>query len=123
MRDTVENDKYIVEGEETIVLNKEDFLISYVAKSNIPVLNDDNAVLENVNDAVFSQKMMGDGFAIVPSSNKIVSPINGSVEVAFPTGHAFGLKALIMLKCSYCPKLFTNSLQFLSKHLWCFSEQ
>ena len=49
--------------------------------------------IENVKDEVFSQKMIGDGFAIVPCSNTIVSPISGSVEVAFHTGHAFGLKA------------------------------
>ena len=40
-----DGDKYIVEGEETIVLNKEDLLISYIAKSNVPVLNDDSVVV------------------------------------------------------------------------------
>ena len=48
--------------------------------------------IEEVKDEVFSKRMMGDGFAIVPRSNTVVSPINGSVEVAFHTGHAFGLK-------------------------------
>ena len=46
-----------------------------------------------VPDAVFSQKMMGDGFAIIPSKDTIVSPISGEVVTVFPTKHAIGLKS------------------------------
>ncbi len=49
--------------------------------------------LEDVNDSVFSQKMMGDGFAIKPTSNKIYSPVNGKVLTIFPDQHALGLEA------------------------------
>ena len=48
--------------------------------------------MSDVKDPVFSQKMMGDGFAIVPSSNEVVSPVDATIEVLFPTGHAIGLK-------------------------------
>lgn len=43
-------------------------------------------------DDVFSQKMMGDGFIIKPTSKEIVSPIDGEVVMMFPTLHAIGLK-------------------------------
>lgn len=49
--------------------------------------------LSTVKDEVFSQKLMGDGFAIIPNDDVIVAPISGSIEVVFPTGHAIGLKA------------------------------
>lgn len=49
--------------------------------------------LENVNDKVFSQKMMGDGIAIKPNAGKVVAPFDGVVEVAFETKHAIGLKS------------------------------
>ncbi|MGI6154656.1 MAG: PTS sugar transporter subunit IIA [Enterococcus lemanii] len=48
--------------------------------------------IEEVNDEVFSQKMMGDGIAIVPEEEWIVSPVDGEVMAVFPTGHALGLK-------------------------------
>lgn len=48
--------------------------------------------LTNVPDEVFSQKMMGDGFAIEPSKGEVVSPINGTVVNVFPTKHAIGLQ-------------------------------
>ncbi len=47
--------------------------------------------MSEVPDAVFSGKMMGDGFAIVPSEGTIVSPVNGKVVSLFPTKHAIGI--------------------------------
>ena len=49
--------------------------------------------LADVPDQVFSEKVMGDGFAIEPTSGKVAVPISAKVAAAFPTGHAFGLKA------------------------------
>ncbi|TDB54876.1 PTS beta-glucoside transporter subunit EIIBCA [Bacillus sp. CBEL-1] len=48
--------------------------------------------LEEVPDAVFSSKMMGDGFAITPTNETLTSPIEGEVVSIFPTKHALGLK-------------------------------
>ncbi|MHB8097277.1 MAG: PTS sugar transporter subunit IIA [Erysipelotrichaceae bacterium] len=48
--------------------------------------------MSDVKDPVFSQKMMGDGFAIIPSANEVVSPVDATIEVLYPTGHAIGLR-------------------------------
>ncbi|GFZ32111.1 PTS beta-glucoside transporter subunit EIIBCA [Clostridium zeae] len=50
-------------------------------------------MLEDVSDKVFASGELGKGIAIVPSEGKIYAPIDGKVEAAFPTGHAFGLKS------------------------------
>lgn len=49
--------------------------------------------LRNTNDKVFSSEMMGKGAAIIPTSNKVVAPVDGVVTVSYPTGHAYGLKS------------------------------
>ncbi|MGM0847301.1 MAG: glucose-specific PTS transporter subunit IIBC [Bacillota bacterium] len=49
--------------------------------------------LSEVPDQVFSQKMMGDGFAILPTDGLIVSPVDGKVVNVFPTKHAIGLES------------------------------
>lgn len=49
--------------------------------------------MEQVPDPAFSQKMMGDGFAIEPTEGVVQSPVDGIVEVVFPTGHAVGLRS------------------------------
>ena len=48
--------------------------------------------ISEVKDEVFSQKMMGDGFAIIPTGDMIVSPVSGNIETIFPTKHALGIK-------------------------------
>ena len=47
--------------------------------------------LEEVADPVFSQKMMGDGYALVPESKKVYAPVEGTVTSIFATKHALGL--------------------------------
>ena len=47
--------------------------------------------LEQVKDPVFSQKMMGDGFAVEPENGNIVSPVSGTVSSVFLTKHALGI--------------------------------
>lgn len=47
--------------------------------------------LKDVPDKVFSQKIMGDGFAIKPENGEIVSPVNGEIATLFPTNHAVGI--------------------------------
>lgn len=49
--------------------------------------------LSEVEDQTFSSGMLGPGMAVVPSEGPVVSPIDGEVLVAFPTGHAYGLRA------------------------------
>jgi glucose PTS system EIICBA or EIICB component len=49
--------------------------------------------LKDVPDQVFSQKMMGDGFAIDPTNGELVSPVDGKIVTFFPTKHAIGIRA------------------------------
>lgn len=49
--------------------------------------------LSSVPDEVFSQKMMGDGFAIKSEDGLVVSPIDAEVQLVFETKHAIGLKS------------------------------
>ena len=49
--------------------------------------------VSEVEDQVFASKAMGDGIAIDPSEGKIYAPFSGEITVAFPTGHAYGIKA------------------------------
>ena len=49
--------------------------------------------LEDVNDQVFSSKLMGNGAAIVPSDTTIYAPISGTITVAYETKHAYGIKS------------------------------
>ena len=49
--------------------------------------------LSEVADPTFSQGLLGPGMAIVPDSGPVVSPVDGEVLVAFPTGHAYGLRS------------------------------
>jgi glucose-specific phosphotransferase system IIA component len=49
--------------------------------------------LDQVPDEVFSKKMMGEGFAVIPSEGLVRSPIDGEVSQIFKTGHAVGLTA------------------------------
>jgi sugar PTS system EIIA component len=49
--------------------------------------------LESVNDDVFSQKMVGDGVAVIPMSNRFRAPIDGVVSKIFSTNHAYSVKS------------------------------
>jgi glucose-specific phosphotransferase system IIA component len=48
--------------------------------------------LSDVNDQVFSSKMMGEGFAVNPADGNIMSPVSGKVISIFETKHAMGIK-------------------------------
>ena len=49
--------------------------------------------LDDVSDKVFSERLMGDGFAIELTESEVVSPVDGVVEMTYPSKHAFGIKA------------------------------
>lgn len=49
--------------------------------------------LSDVPDQVFSQKMMGDGFAVMPTEGTVVSPVDGKIINVFPTKHAIGIQS------------------------------
>lgn len=49
--------------------------------------------LSEVSDPMFSEGMMGDGIAILPSEGKVVAPVDGVVSALFDTKHAIGIKS------------------------------
>ena len=50
--------------------------------------------LEKVPDEAFSQKLLGEGVAVVPKDGKFVAPAECTVEQVFDTKHAYVLKTL-----------------------------
>ncbi|MCR1928357.1 PTS transporter subunit IIBC [Enterococcus gallinarum] len=47
--------------------------------------------ITEVSDQVFAEKMMGDGFGVIPDNTQVYSPVSGKVTNVFPTKHAIGL--------------------------------
>ena len=48
--------------------------------------------LNEVNDPVFSSGVMGQGIAVKPSKGVVYALADAEIAIAFPTGHAYGLK-------------------------------
>lgn len=48
--------------------------------------------LAGVSDQMFASGALGPGAAIEPTAGLVVAPADGEVTVAFPTGHAFGIR-------------------------------
>ncbi len=49
--------------------------------------------LKEFPDEIIADGTMGDGFTVMLSGNKIVSPFDGTVAVLYPTGHAVCLES------------------------------
>jgi len=49
--------------------------------------------LDSVDDEVFSQKMAGDGVAVIPMLNIFTAPIDGTITKIFSTNHAYSIKS------------------------------
>ena len=48
--------------------------------------------IEHAPDVTFAQKMIGDGFMVMPANGEVLAPCDLDVAFVFPTGHAVGLK-------------------------------
>lgn len=48
--------------------------------------------LEEVADDVFSQRIMGDGAAVLPSEGSVLAPVSGTVGKLFEGGHGFAIE-------------------------------
>jgi glucose-specific phosphotransferase system IIA component len=49
--------------------------------------------IEDVPDEAFSQKMVGDGVAIEPTSEFVLAPCDGTIVKIFKTNHAFSMES------------------------------
>ncbi|MCO7125576.1 beta-glucoside-specific PTS transporter subunit IIABC [Sporolactobacillus shoreicorticis] len=66
--------------------------LTLVDTINSPI-EGDAVPLAKVDDPVFSSGVMGSGAGVIPKKGVCTSPVDGEVTVAFPTGHAYGIKA------------------------------
>ncbi|KON85635.1 PTS system glucose-specific transporter subunit IICBA [Sporosarcina globispora] len=72
-------------------VNPEALQTEHKEESFIAPIKGEIKPITEVPDAVFSEKMMGDGFAIVPAEGTVVSPVDGKIVNMFPTKHAIGI--------------------------------
>ena len=63
-----------------------------VTQDVFAVANGQLIPITEVSDDVFAEKMMGDGYAVLPTTGEIFSPISGTIVNIFPTKHAVGIK-------------------------------
>ncbi|OJG93449.1 PTS system, IIBC component [Enterococcus silesiacus] len=63
-----------------------------LTKTIVPVAHGEVIAIDQVDDPVFSQKMMGDGFAVIPIDETIYAPITGVITSIFPSKHALGIQ-------------------------------
>lgn len=73
--------------EEKIALENIEKEIILSSHANGQVIN-----IEEVNDDMFSGKILGNGIAIMPESGELYAPCNGKVETVFHTNHAIAIK-------------------------------
>lgn len=63
-----------------------------IEKELFTVATGEVIALTDVNDPVFSQKLMGDGFAVIPATGEVTAPLSGKIVSVFPTKHAIGMQ-------------------------------
>ncbi|MFB5268070.1 glucose-specific PTS transporter subunit IIBC [Paenibacillus enshidis] len=62
-----------------------------IAEDIVMPVNGELLSITEVPDPVFSERMTGDGFAVLPHDGNIVSPVYGKVFNVFPSKHAVGI--------------------------------
>ncbi len=73
--------------------NKEEVKIENKKEEFNAPLEGELIPLSEVKDDVFSNKLMGEGFAIIPSSGELYAPIDGTIEMVFETKHSLAMKS------------------------------
>lgn len=84
--ETVIEEPTVETKQETLEDTKEELIIGSPVKGYVKPVSE-------VKDEVFASLAMGDGVGITPVDGNVYAPCDGTVEVAFPTGHAVGLRA------------------------------
>lgn len=85
IKDEIKEDEDNIKEESEIAVSSDEVILS--------LTNGEILELSEVPDEVFSSKLMGDGFAIKSNDGVICSPVDGTVEVIFPTKHAIIVKS------------------------------
>ena len=70
-----------------------DFLFKSKDKEILATQNGKAVSLSEVPDEAFSQKLLGDGIAIIPDSGDIFSPVSGVIASVFETLHAYAIRS------------------------------
>lgn len=86
--------KDIMTGKRPVVTNEDNKVVTNNPSTDEEMINPiegEIIPITEVPDQVFSGKMMGDGFAIIPSEGTVVSPVDGEIVNVFPTKHAIGI--------------------------------
>lgn len=71
-------------------------MFNFLKKEKSTLSAPDNGLIipiTEVEDPVFAGKMMGDGFAVIPETGKIISPCNGEILQVFKTKHAIVIRS------------------------------
>ncbi|OOM77500.1 beta-glucoside-specific PTS transporter subunit IIABC [Clostridium sp. BL-8] len=79
--------------EEIKIESKEDIKIENKKEEFNAPLEGELIPLSEVKDDVFSNKLMGEGFAIIPSIGELYAPIDGTIEMVFETKHSLAMKS------------------------------
>ncbi|URZ17758.1 glucose PTS transporter subunit IIA [Clostridium felsineum] len=87
----IENGGYVADDSEEVEEIQEDKKISKGSHELLSPVDGEVVGIEKVPDITFADKMLGDGFAVIPSGNEIYAPAAGEVSVLFPTKHAFAI--------------------------------
>ena len=72
------------------IFNKEEMV--YEDGDIVALANAEMIPASNVGDEMFAQEMLGQTIAFVLKDKTVVSPANGTLEVMYPTGHAFAVR-------------------------------
>lgn len=91
------NNAIFQENVQNIAKNKEEKIMKEMVRKKLSYisapLSGKVIPLEQVPDPVFSEKVLGEGCAIIPENGKIFSPVNGEISSIADTRHAYGFSS------------------------------
>lgn len=84
----VNNNESLKNNTLNVTMDKQGYSVEFVSPVTGEIEN-----LTEVKDEVFSKKLVGDGFAVVPTSGTIVAPVSGTIVSVMDTKHAITMKS------------------------------
>lgn len=74
--------------------NKQEEQVTINDNDIVAIVGGDIYPTKNIKDSVFADELMGQTIVVKPEAKlaSVVSPANGTVEVLYPTGHAFAIR-------------------------------